>query len=349
MDILFCSRGRGRGHAVRDLAIARELRVLAPEFDIGFASYSVGAGVFREAAETVYDLELPEKNDFPTTVVRLSRIVKNLKPSLVIAQEEPAALIASAVNETRSIFATHWFPITPKGNYRALEYAENVLFMEEAGIFAEPAQVRGRVRYCGPVLRKFSCDPTTTDIMRAQLDIERDLTFVLVLPGSPPEAREPIFDLVVSAFALINRSPKRMLWVGGKDYMDLYQRARGMRDIQVIEHTKQIDQLILASNIVITKGTYNLSREVMALGRPSISLTHHYNWVDDLFASRWTSNKPISVSGASAISLEQMITEAIGKTYEFRPDRSLLANSGARVVASEIMGCFRASGNTKQL
>jgi hypothetical protein len=98
-----------------------------------------------------------------------------------------------------------------------------------------------------------------------------------------------------------------------------------------------MDGLILASQALVTKGTYNISREIMALGRPSISLSHRHNWVDDFYAAQWPSNVALTVedtnSGNLALRLEFMI-EMLG-SLETSPE--LTAGSGARRAAEAIV------------
>jgi len=63
-ELLFFSRGKGRGHAVPDAAIARELVALSPGVEIHFISYSVGATTLRDLGWNVVDLGLPEDPPF---------------------------------------------------------------------------------------------------------------------------------------------------------------------------------------------------------------------------------------------------------------------------------------------
>src|ERR1700733_12151618 len=64
MKVLFFSRGRGRGHAIPDVAIMREVRRLRPDTTCEIASYSTGARTIESLDERVHDLQLPEENPF---------------------------------------------------------------------------------------------------------------------------------------------------------------------------------------------------------------------------------------------------------------------------------------------
>src|SRR5947207_2875910 len=94
-DIAFCSRGRGKGHAVPDLEILRHIRRLNPQIQVAFISYAMGAQFLDSARELVVDLELPAENDFLETTVRIGAILQHLKPKLVVSHEEFSALPAA--------------------------------------------------------------------------------------------------------------------------------------------------------------------------------------------------------------------------------------------------------------
>jgi predicted glycosyltransferase len=338
MDICLFSRGRGRGHAVRDLAIAKELRARRPSLEIAFASYSAGAEILRAAGETCHDLLLPEKNGYPDTLVRCAQLMREIKPRLVVAQEEPSAITAAAVVGIRSVFTTHWFAWRDSHlSSQALGHAASILFLEESGLFAEPVQAAGRIHYCGPVLRPFTRHPSEAETLRVSLGLKSSESFILVLPGSPSERREPIFDLVSSAFRRLRVSPKRLLWVAGNDYAKLIESCETRQDISVIGACDDVDLLIISSNLVITKGTYNISREVMAIGRPSISLTHHFNPVDDFYAARSPNNQSLPVLGTSEEQLADTMLQALQRQCYIAPDYQLLKSSGAGEAAKRLI------------
>jgi hypothetical protein len=333
VDILFVSRGRGRGHATRDLAISGELRRLRPGVRISFCSYSIGATVFAAAGEEVYDLHLPEKNLFTETIIRSAEVIAAVRPRLVVAQEEPAALVASSVHGRSAAFTTHWFPLRKHVTTEPLQLAKQILFMEDEGIFIEPPEVQGRTTYCGPVLRRFAPSLRLANEYKESLGMRDDCLFVLVLPGSPPEHREPIFDLVVQAFSRLSAPHRRLLWVAGYDFQKIAARAATIPHVMVIESSHQIDALMLASDVVLSKGTYNISRETMAHGRPCIALSHGYNWVDDLFAQRWPHIDFRKVSETSASLLTERIQIAASGRDRYGPQPALLQSNGAAIIA----------------
>jgi hypothetical protein len=76
--ILFFTRGRGRGHAVRDLAILAELRRQAPHIESVFVSYAAGASTLAEAGLDVIDLKLADDAPFLEVVIRVTRVLAKI-------------------------------------------------------------------------------------------------------------------------------------------------------------------------------------------------------------------------------------------------------------------------------
>jgi lipid A disaccharide synthetase len=85
------------------------------------------------------------------------------------------------------------------------------LFIDEPGIFEEPEYLKGKVKYVGPVLRKFEYTRKDRDRARTELGIPLDATVIGVFPGSWTEEKAPIFDLVMGAFELLEAEPKRLI------------------------------------------------------------------------------------------------------------------------------------------
>src|SRR5690242_12943702 len=110
ISVLFFSRGRGRGHAIPDLEIVRELKQIDSAIEVQFVSYSTGAATFRAEGYRVIDLELPEENSFAETIVIAYRKILEFHPKVVISHEEFAAIIAAKVANVPSIFLCTWLP-----------------------------------------------------------------------------------------------------------------------------------------------------------------------------------------------------------------------------------------------
>ena len=311
IGVLFFSRGRGRGHAVPDAALAAELCRLRDDVDVRFVSYATGAETFAELDHTVIDLDLPEDNPLFETLIRATRVIGWLKPSLVIAHEELPALAAAKILELPTVYLADWFGRPEDIRTSLLAYADEIVFLDEAGVFPEPVQAAGRVQYVGPVLRPFCY--TRQDRLRArqELGIPADQTVISVLPGSWTEDKAPIFSLVVAAFDLIPEKPKMLIWIAGEDHAILEKQARSRTDIVIKKQEWQMDRLMVASDVAVTKATRKTSMELAALGIPSISLSHGLNRIDDIRVKLIPSNTALQAKEVEAAILAGTVTRIL--------------------------------------
>lgn len=279
--VLFFSRGRGRGHAIPDIGIAEELRRIRADLDVLFVSYATGADTLAELGLSVVDLDLPEDNLVWDTTVLAGRLMERLRPGLIVAHEEFAALVAAGALGIPAVFITHWFLEAETFAMQALRHASDVIFLDGPGRFAEPEHVAGKVHYVGPVVRDFDYGPSDRTRCCEELGIPADARVVSVLPGSWTEAVAPIFDLVVGATRLLGDPAPHLLWLAGEDAPDLAERCEALDRVRVEETSWKIDRLMVASDLAVTKANRNTVVELDHLGIPSISLTHHLNPMDD--------------------------------------------------------------------
>jgi len=305
--VLFFSRGHGRGHAIPDLAIVEELRTLRQDFDLRFASYATGAETLAELGHSLIDLELPAANPVIETIVRCARVIAWLKPHLVIAHEEFPALPAAKIFGLPTIFLTDWFDEAKEFTMYLLAYADEVIFLDEPGIFDEPAHLKGKVHYTEPVLRSFSYSQADRGRARQELELPQDAVVISVFPGSWTEEEGPIFDLVTAAFDLIRTPRKNLIWIAGSDYEVLRERARTQPLITIKKADWQIDRLFVASDLGITKANRKTAMELAALGIPSISLSHGLNWPDDVRVARIATNVALDAKTLDSKSLVECI------------------------------------------
>ena len=336
VDVLFFSRGRGKGHAVPDLSIIAELRRLSPGVQVAVASYSMGAEVFDAAGECLNRMELPENNPFADTVVCASRVLDEVSAPLVICHEEPAALPAAKLHGAKTIFLSHWFSGIGDPFLHSLRFADEVLFMERQGLFPEPDVVAGRVRYVGPVLRRFQYFPTDRERIRGELGFAQSDKIILMLPGNPSESIAPTCELVLGAYDLITSPHKRLIWIAGKDKAVVSESIGARANVEVIEVDWKLDRLMVACDMAITKGTYNISRELYALGIPSIALSYGQNFIDDLFVRTFPNTKFLWAKETDSSVLTEQIDSALSRGIG-APDEALLHGEGVVAAATAIL------------
>lgn len=321
-QVLFFSRGKGRGHAIPDAAIANELLKLEPALDITFASYSVGAVTLRELGQRVVDLELPEDNPFWETVLRVGPLLQERRPSLVLSHEEFWVAPLSKMLGLPALFLTDWFASPDSIQMQALKCADQVIFLDEPGIYDEPPYLAGKVLYTGYVLRSLGAAGVDKAQARCKLGLPQGSTVILVSPGGAvihSEARAPTFDLVLGAYDLLDIPGKRLLWVAGDpDYSSLLEKSCDRHDLMILKPHYDFTPTILAADLVITKGNRLPLFECETLGIPSISISYGYNPVDDYRVSRIRTNIALRARGLEKSTLRDYMVEALSRVSEIR-------------------------------
>ena len=282
VGVLLFSRGRGSGHAIPDMAIVEELHRLRDDVDLRFVSYATGAATLTERGHDVIDLDLPERNPVLETMVRAARVIDWLRPHLVVSHEEFGALPAAKIFDLPTVMITDWFVEPEKFSMQTLQYADEIIFIDDPGVFEEPPYIEGKVQYAGPVLRPFEYSRADRARARRELDLPADAAVISVLPGGwATETREPIYDLLMPAFQQLQATNKHLVWIAGEDQQMLTKKTRGIPGVIIKEKDWQIDRLMVASDLAITKTNRKTSMELAALGIPSISLSDGSNRVND--------------------------------------------------------------------
>lgn len=309
--IVFFSRGRGRGHAVPDMAIERDLKRMHEDVDIRFVSYSGGAHALRSCGYSVIDLQMPDEPPLLDAIVVQTRVIGHLRPKLVIAHEEVAALVAAHVFELPCLFITDFFQDPNLSFVRAMEYASEIIFTAEPGIYTEPPFMHPAIHYVGPAVRQFDYGRADRERARCELGIPADTAVVLCQPGNWPEAQAPMAQMLMGAWDALPYPSKRLIWLAGRDYDALRSRFDGRPDITVIKEDWQIDRLFAASDLAITKANRLTVYEAASLGLPSISISNGVNWPDDVAVARVRSNTALHVRALTPDGLARLMVEKI--------------------------------------
>ena len=270
--VLYFSRGNGRAHAITDMAILKVLAVLCRDLEFLVVSYATGADTFRQNGHPVVDLDLQEHPTIFEILISAGKIIEKVKPRAIVSHEGFMVLPAAKILDIPTVLITHWFSHPHHSFMLALEYADKVVFIEEPGLFKEPPSVRGKVDYVGPAVRDFSYTRVDRSRARRELELSDNSLIILLMQGSSPESWVPILDSVVSAFTLLKIKDKHLIWLAGDDYAAIQNRLKERPDITVKDVDWQIDRLMVASDLVITKATYNTTIELTALGIPSIAI-----------------------------------------------------------------------------
>lgn len=312
--ILWFSRGRGRGHAIPDLEIWREL-----DAQVRFVSYGTGARTLEEFGHAVIDLDLPDEGSITDVTVMAGKLVGWLAPDLVVSHEEFPALPAAKIFDKPTVAVLDFFTTPHALSMSSLRYADRVIFTDHAGFYEEPPWLSGRVDYVGPVLRPFIYSRSDRARARGELALDEKAFVVCVLPGSWTEQDAPIADLVLDAFSRIEE-PKHLLWVAGPNI--------NCPDVTVVEKDWCIERLMVAADVAVTKVNRITLIELEHLGIPSISLSHGLNAMDEQRAARIHSNRTLPARETSGEELSRHLIEAASLT-----PTPLLHNQSAREAA----------------
>lgn len=335
--VLFFSRGRGHGHAVPDMAIAHELLNLAPETTVQFASYATGTATLRQGGWEVFDLHLPENNPFLPTLLVCADVIRRVSPSVIVAHEEFAALVAGRMAGTPSIFLSAWLPLAQGYAHDAMACADSAIILEEPGIFATPGNMGVQPRFVGRLRREISHTPADRARARGALAVPEDAVVVTVIPGGfASEEKAPFFPLVADAFQRLPFPEKRLFWLGGADAKKLASSTQDLPSITILDHQPSIDHFLVASDVVITKGTRGATLDAVAAGVPSISLSPGLNPIDDLLVPRIRSNLALNARAVTGEILAWHIARALRRSATAAPATEEDEGPTAAQVAGEL-------------
>jgi hypothetical protein len=345
--LLFFTRGRGRGHAIPDLAILEQLRALAPDIEVTLASYAAGGQTLREAGHAILDLQLPDDADHQALIIRTARAIVHARPDFLVSHEEFAALTAAKIFALPTALVVDFFPMD-EVRRPTLLCADHILFIEQRGMFAEPPESAGKIEYLGPVLRPLALSRADRAQARQQLEVADGTRLISVIPGAwATEERAPIFDLVLGAFQALPLPDKKLVWNAGAERDQLSRRAAGVPGVMVIERCNPVDRLMVASDLCLTKGNRGTTIDLARLGIPSISLSHGVNRVDEAIIPRLHNNQHLHAGGIDSAFLAAAIQRALSAAPAAPggPESTFYSTSAAPAVARRIAELVRQQPN----
>jgi len=322
--VLFFSRGKGRGHAIPDIAIADELLRRRQDIGVTFVSYSQGYSTLKAHNKDVIDLGLAEDAPLWDATVAIIRLLQSRRDRLIVSHEEFAVPPIAAAFGLRSVFITDWFSPADSLQMRSLKYASKIIFLDDAGYYEEPAHLSGRVYYVGTVLRPLVVTRQARELTRQRLGIPSAATVILVVPGGSgfhKEDRAPVFDLVAGAYDLLDVPEKRLLWVvGSPDYETLVSKRGDRRDIMILKPHFDFTPTLNASDVLVTKGNRLPLLEAEMFGMPSLSISYGHNPIDDYRAGLIKTNTALRARCLNPASLKLHLERAIQSATQRRHD-----------------------------
>ena len=285
--LLFFCRGRGRGHAIPDIEIVRELAEMRDDIDVRFVSYSTGARALEEAGYKLIDLALPEGGAAAEMTALAGKLIGGLKPDLVVSHEEFAPMPVAKIFDQPALFVIDWFVEAETYAMHCLKFADEILFLQREGLHDEPPYLKGKVSYFGRMRRKFEYTRADRPTCRAQLGLKADDFVIGVIPGRfATESRAPIEDLLIPAFDALKHTRKHMVWLAGADFDGLTGKLSPRSDVTVMRGVTPPERLMAASDLVVAKANTGSTLEVTSLGVPVVAITQGDDSVADRVLAR---------------------------------------------------------------
>ena len=312
------------------------MRELYPAINVQVVSYGTGAGVFRDHDVPVHDLGVDARGPLWPILVEAGRLLRRWCPSIVVSHEEYSLMPLCQALDVPALLLTHWFTSEQDPLMQACAYADLVLFLEQPGLFVEPLPLANRVKYVGPISRKFSYLPGDRARARRELGIRDGESLIAVLPGSWTEALVSSADLLKAALQESDSKNHRLIWVAGKDAEALKIAFADYPGVQVLGYEPELVRLLVASDLAITKGSYATGLELQALGVPALVLGHGNNPIDDVYSHAARNVEFQWLSELDGATLALLIREILGRARPPAREELLASSAGAPVVAREI-------------
>jgi spore coat polysaccharide biosynthesis predicted glycosyltransferase SpsG len=289
--ILYLSRGRGFSHAMNDLLILNELKDINNKLSILLASYDKGYVYFLRNRIRPFNLGLKQNEELTMKAgLRIWSLIRKFKPNLVVSDEVFIVFHITKALKIPSILITHWFFETfckkhPMSS--AIKKANHVLFVDTPKFHNIPPDYNLDLTFVGPVLREFGYTLKDRKKARRELGINNEIEkVILVTPGGRHRDRSRLLDVSVEAFKGLDIKNSKLILLAGELYKEYSRKFVDDDRIVIKDFDWEMDRLMVASDLVICKGTFSTTWELAYLGIPSISVPDISNPIDQIHVNR---------------------------------------------------------------
>lgn len=287
--ILYFSRGRGFSHGMYDSLIIKELWKINRNLSILVASYDKGYKYLIGNGFKPFNLGLRQDEELTLkSGLRIWSLIRKFKPDLVVCDEVFIALHITKGLKIPSVLIMHWFfesftnkhPIIP-----AVKKANHVIFVDTPEFHTIPPHFDVHLTFVGPIIRDF--DYTLKDKTRARRELGINIKdkVILVTPGGRHRDGNKLLRLSVEAFKELKGNNLRMILLAGELYEEYREKFADDKRIIVKDFDWKMDRLMVASDLVICKGTFMTTWELAYLGIPSVSIPEIKN-IDQVHVNR---------------------------------------------------------------
>ena len=291
--ILYLSRGRGFSHAMYDSLILEELKNINKDLSILVASYDKGYLYFRENGIVVFNLGLKQDEELSLKAgFRMWSLIRRFKPDLVVSDEVFIVFHITKALKIPSVLITHWFFETFSKNHPIIpvvKKANHVIFVDTPLFHTIPFDFNVHLTCVGPIIRDF--DYTLKDKKRArkELGLNTEDKVILVAPGGRHEERNKLLEVSLRAFKELRGDKLKLILLTGELCEEYAKRCIDDKRIIIKDFDWEMDRLIVASDLVICKGTFMTTWEIAYLGVPSLSIPD-ISHIDQFHVNRMAEN-----------------------------------------------------------
>ncbi|MEN6551450.1 MAG: UDP-N-acetylglucosamine--N-acetylmuramyl-(pentapeptide) pyrophosphoryl-undecaprenol N-acetylglucosamine transferase [Methanobacterium sp.] len=302
MKVLFMTCGIGLGHVSRDITLAKKHE--EKNVDVTFASYGSGYEmlskqgnykIFKLPDIQLYggngklDIKYTAKKSinvpfiFLKSIYHESKIIKELKPDIVIGDSHYSAPIISKMLKIPCILITNELTLNFAELYpdkKIIEYAENGLkrFIEDVSnqcnaiIIPDiensieiPPKLRDITTFTGPFLKRNPSQIEDKNELRKKLGFHEDDTIVLVTVGGSKFGKK-LLNLIINSAKWIDCN--KIVIVTGPQISSAF--IQDSDKIVKKEFLEDIMEWMKLSDVVISLAGHNTTMELASLGIPSI-------------------------------------------------------------------------------
>jgi len=259
-----------------DSLILKELKKINKSISILVASYDKGYTYFINNGIKAFNLDLTQDEELTLKAgFRIWSLIRKFKPNMVVSDEVFIVFHITKALKIPSVLITHWFFENFSNNHPmipAVKKANHVVFVDVPEFHTIPIDFNVHLTCVGPVIRNFEYSLKDKKRARKELGINARDKVVLVTPGGRHKDRSKLLEVSLAAFKELKDSNLRLILLAGELCEEYSERCGGDKRITVKDFDWKMDRSIVASDLVICKGTFMTTWEIAYLGVPSLSI-----------------------------------------------------------------------------
>ena len=305
MKILITTCGVGIGHASRDLALAHILET--HDHEVVFASYGAGLHYIRKNKQKTYKLPsmgfqtkdgelkiedtIKESKDIPFTFIKTmykeSRIIKHIKPDIVIADSDYSSPITARLLNIPCYIITNdlTFGFSQNTDARSIKYFEKsikkfiieitkgcktILIPDIPETIEIPPELEKKTQYIGPLLHQNIDQLQTKQQLRNRHQQKQDDTIIVVTVGGSDYGKILIDNICQIAPQI--KAEKIIIFTGLEIELDTITLPEKTDKVIIKQFTHNMIEWMKLSDLTITLAGHTTSMELLSIKKPNIMI-----------------------------------------------------------------------------